>query len=352
MCRTFRRRPKKRGDFSGLSYQIIDPATGQPFPNNLIPAARIDPVAQRLLGIIPSANQPDPDRNYINSQPRVTNEDRYNFRVDYQWTDKTKLVGNLTFTNREEVRVKPLPDFNSDRTVDSDNLRLSLDHRFSDRLLGSFSLQLNRHVNLILSQNSGNAGTLDSLGIQGLQILDDADEGYPDFRLSGYAQFGDDDSPRTGTRNDLRFNTDFNYSWNDHSLAWGTRNNIHQINDDRTGGNRRGSFRFNGGFTGDAFADFLLGIPESALHGIGSNRVDLRGSFLEFFFRDNWKINSNFNLTLGITYQKRPAWRSLNPVAGFFPLLLQPPTDGDFIITGTPEAEALGFSRTHAGQDR
>jgi len=36
---------------------------------------------------------------------------------------------------------------------------------------------------------------------------------------------------------------------------------IGQINNDRTGGVRRGGFEMDGSFTGDAFADFLLGLP-------------------------------------------------------------------------------------------
>ena len=104
------------------------------------------------------------------------------------------------------MRVKPLPNFNSDRLVDHQNLRVALDHRFSSRFLGNFSVNLSRHVDLLLSRNSGNSGLLDSIGIQGLTILDDTDEGYPTFSLSGYARFGDERSPDTSTRNNLNFN--------------------------------------------------------------------------------------------------------------------------------------------------
>src|SRR5688572_12783217 len=37
------------GDFSALSRVIYDPSTGQPFPGNVIPAGRIDPVARNIL---------------------------------------------------------------------------------------------------------------------------------------------------------------------------------------------------------------------------------------------------------------------------------------------------------------
>src|SRR5205085_7969850 len=44
---------ERAGDLSAIGRAVIDPATGQPFPNNQIPASRLDPAAQRLLGVMP-----------------------------------------------------------------------------------------------------------------------------------------------------------------------------------------------------------------------------------------------------------------------------------------------------------
>src|SRR5262249_53595838 len=55
----------RTGDFSsgGLA-AIVDPATGQPFPGNKIPANRIDPSAASLLRYIPSPNLAGAQNNY------------------------------------------------------------------------------------------------------------------------------------------------------------------------------------------------------------------------------------------------------------------------------------------------
>jgi len=37
---------------------VNDPQTGQPFPGNIIPAARLDPAALKLLALLPVPNQP------------------------------------------------------------------------------------------------------------------------------------------------------------------------------------------------------------------------------------------------------------------------------------------------------
>src|SRR6185503_7961795 len=49
---------ERGGDFSGLMRNgvfkpIIDPQTGQPFPGNIIPSTRINPVGAKLLSYLP-----------------------------------------------------------------------------------------------------------------------------------------------------------------------------------------------------------------------------------------------------------------------------------------------------------
>src|SRR4029078_5845940 len=47
----------RAGDFSELNRIIYDPLTGQPFPNNQIPASRFNPTAKNILDqLIPTAN--------------------------------------------------------------------------------------------------------------------------------------------------------------------------------------------------------------------------------------------------------------------------------------------------------
>ncbi len=69
---------ERRGVFSTA---IRDPLTGANFPNNTIPGDRIDPVAARVMAMLPSPNAAG-NNNYIN-QPNVEDEsERYLARVD------------------------------------------------------------------------------------------------------------------------------------------------------------------------------------------------------------------------------------------------------------------------------
>jgi hypothetical protein len=112
----------------------------------------------------------------------------------------------------------------------------------------------------------------------------------------------------------------------------------------RTAGSRRGEFGFSGLFTGDAFADFLLGIPYTAKRGIGSDRSDLRQRTWRFFIKDDWKINRNLTLTAELAYSYSPMYRSTqNKVSFFYPLVPDPPLDGEIVVTGSSRARELGL---------
>ena len=54
----------RSGNFASSTIVLVDPTTGQPFPGNQIPSARLDPSAASLLRFIPSPNLPGDQHNY------------------------------------------------------------------------------------------------------------------------------------------------------------------------------------------------------------------------------------------------------------------------------------------------
>ena len=85
-------REMKKGDFSALSKQLVDPFTGLSYTNNQLPS--IHPVAAKMLSVIPDPNRSDPFRNFVNNLPEVQNTDTYTARVDYEFSKNSKLFGN------------------------------------------------------------------------------------------------------------------------------------------------------------------------------------------------------------------------------------------------------------------
>ena len=67
--------------------------------------------------------------------------------------------------------------------------------------------------------------------------------------------------------------------------------------------NARGAFTYTGQFSGNAFADFLLGYPTSATSGIGRGDEDGRTSWMHLYAQDDWLVRDNLTLNLGLRYE-------------------------------------------------
>jgi hypothetical protein len=340
----------RRGDFSELAAELRDPASGLTLPGNRIPDSRVHPVARGLLGLLPDPNRADPDRNFVNNQPVVVNRDTVSGRIDHPFSPGSHLFARYLVSNGESRHVHPLPAFGSVRIERDQELQLSFSRKITNRLLSTSRVEFARKRDVLTSVNAGKAGLLASLGISGVGVLDDSEEGYPDFRLSGYASLGDAQLPSTSTYNRLSFDSSLSYSPANHSLRLGIGITAYQINDQRSDGVRRGRFTFNGYYSGDAFADFLFGVPDTATRGIGSDRADLRRKTWLLFVRDQWKLGPRFTLNLGLTYDYHAPYRSRHDnVSGFHPLVLDPPADGELIVAGSSRAHELGFDAAGRG---
>jgi hypothetical protein len=67
--------------------------------------------------------------------------------------------------------------------------------------------------------------------------------------------------------------------------------------------NARGTFSYTGQFTGNAFADFLLGYPAQASAGIGRGEEDGRTTWLHLYAQDDWRIRNNLTVNVGLRYE-------------------------------------------------
>src|SRR5579864_6560898 len=90
----------RTGDFSSAGATIIDPTTGSPFPGNMIPTSRIDPIAAKILPqFFPAPTNSSPNLsafNLVQSFPGTYQSDGYDGRLDHNFTPNHKVWFRVT----------------------------------------------------------------------------------------------------------------------------------------------------------------------------------------------------------------------------------------------------------------
>jgi len=69
-----------------------------------------------------------------------------------------------------------------------------------------------------------------------------------------------------------------------------------------------GSFSFQGGFTGNAFGDFLVGEPTTSYFAVSSPDVGGTATQYSFFAQDEFQVNSKLTLSYGLRWQVLPSF--------------------------------------------
>lgn len=341
----------RQGDFSELlsgetPIQLRDPLSGHPFSGNRIPSQRIHSVARRLLPLLPDPNRSDRSRNFVNNEPLVQNRDLVNNRVNLEVDEKNKISLAYELGRGTDLRTHPLPAFGSREQQNEHDLSFSYNQIFTENLVARWRFEYSREREFTLPRHERQTGLVSSLGISGISASDTDDEGYPVFGLAGYRSFGDAGTPDGSIRNHLSFESSLTHIRGSHTLQLNAEIGARQLNNHRSPSLERGVFTFSGFYTGDAFADFLLGVPDSASHAVGSSRLDLRSKRWEFDIGDEWKVNSRLTVTAALAYHYSEPYRSLrNNIAFFHPLQFEPPRDGELIAAGGGRAAELASRR-------
>lgn len=293
------------GDFSnllagGAPRVIRDPATNQPFPGNVIPAARLDPLARNYLRtFVPAAQDAQGTYNY--QRPTDNDSTQFLVRVDQSLGSRHQVSGRLFLTRSEQPAASGnLPEF-SRGTLRQDTDLAGVTHTWT---ISPTKVNVARFgFNGFFSDpNYGPNIALEELKRFGFASnYHTYTPNWPLINVQGFFQ---------GSIEQIRITRDFGtWTWsNDFSWIRG-RHNI-QIGGDgmRTVQNTmnlsrtNGSFTYNGNFSGLALTDFLLGRPN--LFRQGSPAPDaLRGLHLNFYVQDDIRINRRLTLNAGLRYE-------------------------------------------------
>src|SRR5262249_38917314 len=107
----------KLGDFSIHTNRIYDPLTTgagsspsrDPFPNNTIPASRMDPVGLALMDLYPDPNLPGLAGNYTSNPSQSLNRDTFDIKLDHSFSSKDQAFGRYSHHGGDQYVPGSLP---------------------------------------------------------------------------------------------------------------------------------------------------------------------------------------------------------------------------------------------------
>ncbi len=315
----------RKGDFSG-DRPIFDPNTVKPrqgggfvrdpFLGNVISSSRFDPIAVKLIGLLPLPNLPGKVNNYVANPTRATNRDQLDFRVDHILSETDRFFTRYSVTNGNFHNpgpfAPPLVGSSSFQQADdiqkAQGLAIGESHTFSSTRVNELRIGYNRVRDDLLPFVK--ESLFDKFGFRGIPA-ETGNTGLPRITISGFADLGEANFlPNYKISETFQVNDDFSWVRSNHSIKTGL--NFNYVRSFfNISGTARGLFNFSGVFTqdpqnrartGSGFADFLLGLTANA-NLSNFTAGDLRYQYWGAYIQDDWKVSPNFTLNLGLRYE-------------------------------------------------
>ena len=312
----------RAGDLSGLcpppQCSIVDPLTGQPFAGNRIPSARINSVATNLFQLylpLPNfGNGSDTNANYRTQVPTPSNTDGYDVRVDHMLTSKQSMYARWSSKNIDSTVPNVLLPSDQDSETDR-NFIFSHNYAITNTLVNEarFGLSLFR---LGVQFPIQGADAIQQLGLVGLNISDHPTaQAFPTIDFSdgtGFTAFGRDKAPVTKSQT-IQFADNLSWVKGKHTMKFGVdvRRVAYADVESFGGSDDFGAFTFSAGtFTGNAFGDFLLGLPAKSYIAQSGPDVLAHAFQTGVYAQDEWRVNNRLTINFGLRWQALPPFVS------------------------------------------
>ena len=326
--------PEVTGDFSNRRDLVLrDPTTGQPFLNNIIPPARIDPVGRKIAQLYPPPNVPSPSsqapkNNFINGGSNATTQDWLTAKVDHNFRATDRVFVRFIFNRAPGTTTAVFPNAFADPRGNSQqnqetNTTGNWIHNFSPTTIQDVRINFGRRK-FVLTEFGVNSGENGRLGIRGV------DPNYfSSFDINGLSSIGTTQQERIQTPIDTwQFLDHYSISRGRHLIKLGGEYRF-GLNVDLFNGYKGGHFVFDNRATGSGLAELLLGnVATGEVQAIVP--LASRSDYYAGFVQDNWKITNKLTLNLGLRYElNQPRWERHNYQSGFNLTAINP-------VSGTP----------------
>jgi outer membrane receptor protein involved in Fe transport len=288
---------QRRGDFADSATPLRDPRGGV-FPNNIIPGDRLHPASQRFLdAFVPRPNRPGglltfasqetlkDDQVIVKADHHLSSANQLSARMLYNFNDRAEATGNL-------------PGFLAAIEYSNWSFLLNDLHIFSPRFTNALTFSYNdidrRQLSIVPGDQTwsdfgaGFTRTFTASAPAGMHTQVD---GY----FNAFSRF-----PLNHFRRNIQISDSVTMNLGSHLLKFGgdLRRSILDLQEFFRGDP---FVQFRATFTGDAAADFLLGLP-SVVEQIAEDSNRPRTTEYALFVQDDWTVSPRLTLNLGLRW--------------------------------------------------
>jgi len=297
-------------------------ATRQPFPNNVIPAVMISPVASALFksSLYPSPINTDIQSNALNVSNSAQNVAQGDLKIDFKASQKDNISYRFTRAYQDN------PSFNSQALLGNGTSTTPIYNTVGDwtRTIGNNVVNDARvgwsHIVL-------NSGTTWASGVGQFGNTLGIGNGNPgalpgllnlNFSNTTVSSIGTTEQTTSFDDHVWQFGDGLSWSHGRHNFKFGGQLSIQTLKTFYAGNNGElGGMSFDGRYTraaitgdgGDGGADFVLGLNNQFGRGISTGSTwqqssDVIGAYAE----DTWRITDRLTLNLGLRYDAHTPW--------------------------------------------
>jgi hypothetical protein len=344
------------GDFSallGLSQPVIikDPLTGTPFSGNIIPASRISKQGQFFAPYMPLPNQVRGTTSYNTVSNQLTQHImRGDAKVDDQINEKDHIFGRYSINDNTETDPNPFTTLGTfPLTSRGQSATTTLIHSWNANWISDARISYYRSIFVF-------GGTLQGTNFNqeaGVQGFDDTTTvfSFPLITLSGYASYNgspSDQRPKSNQHRNFQYAVNTSWSKGSHSIKFGADLN-HERASFYNGSTAVGQFAFTGIYSGNSFADMLLGYPDNVTRDYYKQLNGDIGLYGSGYVQDSYRIRNNLTLNYGLRIERNTFYEGINGQKSAFDL-----STGKLVIPSNvnPNAQALTPSLLNLFSDR
>ncbi|MEB2361166.1 MAG: TonB-dependent receptor [Bryobacteraceae bacterium] len=347
---------QRNGDFSqltdaqGRSIAIYDPATSRPdptragntlrdpFPGNVIPSNRLDPVGAGLAALYPMPNRAAANlagaSNFSANPVSFANPQYLTIKGDHILREHDRIWVKYNRVHSPDGQHPMYPEPAADPSAFTRESTYSAvignwAHNFTPYLINELFVNY-RYTTYRRGQLDLDAGWPERLGLKGV-----SNRAFPTVGLSGYAGLGWSvhEQVNPGVK-DLQVGNGLNWFRGAHAVKIGGEirgssyaTYYRQFMSGQLSFDTRPTALPGVAKTGNALASLLAGFPVSASI-LEQDFLDRRGRYYAMYVQDDWKVRPDLTLNIGMRWETLlPRWdangrdsgfdtRTINPVSG------------------------------------